>query len=81
MNWFIWFSSLTDYLKDKVKADNLDNCSVLDENVALVCQEQTEFDEHEGNGFNWKEPVKVKLKVFWKTVLSNVKNKLVHGMM
>lgn len=52
MNRSIWFSSLTDYLKDKVKADNLDNCSVLDENVALVCQEQTEFDEHEENGFN-----------------------------
>ena len=45
-------SSNTCFSSEEVKTDNLVNCSVRDENIAAVCQEQVEFDKGEENGLN-----------------------------
>ena len=45
-------SSNACFSSEEVKTDNLVNCSVRDENIAVVCQEQVEFDKDEENGLN-----------------------------
>ena len=42
----------TCFSSTEVEADNLDNSSVLNENIAVICQERVEFDEDEENGLN-----------------------------
>ena len=42
----------TCFSSSEVEADNLDNSSVLNENIAVICQERVEFDEDEENGLN-----------------------------
>ena len=42
----------TCFTSTEVKADNLDNSSVLNKNIAVVCHKQVEFNEDEENGVN-----------------------------
>ena len=42
----------TCFSSNEVKADNLDSCSVLNKNIAVVCQEAVEFNEDLENGLN-----------------------------
>ena len=42
----------TCFSSTEVEADNLDNSSVLNENIAVICQERVEFNGDEENGLN-----------------------------
>lgn len=70
----------TCFSSNEVRGDNLGNCSVLNQNIAVICHGGVEFNEDVENGLNWKGLYRVQVDVIWKIALSKYYRKnLVHG--